>query len=296
MKTSNHLSDTELLLLQTGELSARPASNAQYHLSACDGCRLRLAELEATLGEVKSLSARAGDSNTASLRSKLIAEMPLNETGGKVSAASKQRANFLYGTLRPFAFVCLAIMGVTLVGRFVPASGHPPSRNLLSPWQASLLPSKSLTPGVTKTVGLSDLCSTQASTARVPIDDSTARKVFQEYGLPFALRKNYEVDYLITPGLGGSSDIRNLWPEPDESANWNAHVKDTLEDHLHDLVCDGKLPLATAQSEIADDWIAAYKKHFHTDKPLPGSVSLSDRMTPLHAVPKLYLAEQRRRG
>ena len=28
---------------------------------------------------------------------------------------------------------------------------------------------------------------------------------------------------------------------------WNAHVKDALENRLHELVCDGHLPLATAR-------------------------------------------------
>src|SRR5205823_4516238 len=49
---------------------------------------------------------------------------------------------------------------------------------------------------------------------------------------------------------------------------WNARVKDQIENRLHDLVCSGELDLATAQREIASDWIAAYKKYFHTDVPL----------------------------
>ncbi len=75
------------------------------------------------------------------------------------------------------------------------------------------------------------------------------------------------MDYLITPELGGANSIRNLWPEP-YSIVWNARVKDELEDRLHDLVCEGKLDLTTAQREISTDWIAAYKKYFHTDRPL----------------------------
>ena len=48
---------------------------------------------------------------------------------------------------------------------------------------------------------------------------------------------------------------------------WNAHVKDELEDRLHELVCDGELDLSTAQHDISADWILAYKKYFHTDRP-----------------------------
>jgi hypothetical protein len=49
---------------------------------------------------------------------------------------------------------------------------------------------------------------------------------------------------------------------------WNARVKDALEDRLHDLVCDGSVDLVAAQHDISSDWIAAYKKYFHTDTPL----------------------------
>jgi hypothetical protein len=33
-------------------------------------------------------------------------------------------------------------------------------------------------------------------------------------------------------------------------------------------VCSGKIDLKVAQQDIAKDWIAAYKKYFHTDQPL----------------------------
>ena len=41
-----------------------------------------------------------------------------------------------------------------------------------------------------------------------------------------------------------------------------------MEDRLHALVIRGELDLKTAQHEIATDWIAAYKKYFHTQTPL----------------------------
>ena len=72
----------------------------------------------------------------------------------------------------------------------------------------------------------------------------------------------------ITPALGGADDIHNLWPQSYGDTVWNDQVKDALEDHLRDLVCEGQLDLATAQREIATNWIAAYKKYFHTDRPL----------------------------
>ncbi|MGB6727402.1 MAG: hypothetical protein WBE74_16040, partial [Terracidiphilus sp.] len=71
----------------------------------------------------------------------------------------------------------------------------------------------------------------------------------------------YEVDYLITPGLGGDDDIRNLWPEPYHSATWNSHLKDELEERLHEMVCSDQLDLSVAQNAIASNWIAAYQKY-----------------------------------
>jgi hypothetical protein len=100
---------------------------------------------------------------------------------------------------------------------------------------------------------------------------SLQRRVFEEYGIPGAEPRAYEVDYLITPALGGADDIRNLWPQSYSSAVWNARVKDALEDRLHDLVCGGNLDLVAAQRDISSDWIAAYKKYFQTDKPLEAS-------------------------
>ena len=52
------------------------------------------------------------------------------------------------------------------------------------------------------------------------------------------------------------------------SAVWNARVKDALEEHLHEMVCAGELTLPAAQRDISKDWIATYKRYFHTDRPV----------------------------
>jgi hypothetical protein len=120
----------------------------------------------------------------------------------------------------------------------------------------------------TRRVAVSDVCSMPHEEVVGEVSTSLRQEVFQEYGIVNAHADDYEIDYLIAPGLGGVEDIHNLWPEPYRSRAWNARVKDTLEERLHELVCAGKLDLATAQHEIATDWIAAYKKYFHTDRPL----------------------------
>jgi hypothetical protein len=66
-----------------------------------------------------------------------------------------------------------------------------------------------------------------------------------------------EVDHLISLELGGSNDIKNLWPEP-YLPRPGARQKDVLENWLHKQVCSGKMPLSDAQRMIATDWYAPY--------------------------------------
>ncbi|MBN9661112.1 MAG: HNH endonuclease [Acidobacteria bacterium] len=95
-----------------------------------------------------------------------------------------------------------------------------------------------------------------------------AQRVFEEYRIANPRPRAYEVDYLISPSLGGSSELSNLWPVPYDRGIWTSKVKDALEEHLRTLVCQGDLDLPTAQREISTNWIAAYQKYFRTQKPL----------------------------
>ncbi len=92
--------------------------------------------------------------------------------------------------------------------------------------------------------------------------------VLREYGLPPSREQSFEIDFLISPGLGGAENIRNLWPEPRYHTVWNSFVKDQLEDYLHQSVREGRVNLRSAQQDIARNWIAAYQKYFHTTEPL----------------------------
>ena len=63
-----------------------------------------------------------------------------------------------------------------------------------------------------------------------------------------------EYDHLVPLELGGDpNDPRNLWIEPGASPN----PKDGVESRLHELVCEGRVPLAAAQEAIATDWTTA---------------------------------------
>jgi hypothetical protein len=73
------------------------------------------------------------------------------------------------------------------------------------------------------------------------------RQVYSLYGVrPSTQTRNgkrlrvcCEVDHLISLELGGSNDIKNLWPEP-YLPRPGARQKDVLENWLHKQVCSGK--------------------------------------------------------
>ena len=142
------------------------------------------------------------------------------------------------------------------------------AKSIVPPFERGLVPDHNLTPGATRNVTISEVCTMAHEEVIAEVSNSLRQKVLQEYGIVNSHPDDYEIDYLIAPGLGGVEEIHNLWPEPYLSAAWNAHVKDDLEEHLHQLVCAGNLDLSTAQRDITSDWIAAYKKYFHTDRPL----------------------------
>ena len=73
--------------------------------------------------------------------------------------------------------------------------------------------------------------------------------------------RDFEEDHLIPLSIGGNpTDMANLWPQP-RNVEFGADQKDQLELKLWYLVCHGQLPLATAQHDIATNWIEAYKKY-----------------------------------
>ena len=96
-------------------------------------------------------------------------------------------------------------------------------------------------------------------TVRPPTDYTNALKLEQmrEYG-ETGSPADYQEDHLISLELGGSNSIANLWPEAAD-ANPGFHEKDRVENYLHKQVCDGAISLATAQYEIAHDWVAVYQ-------------------------------------
>ena len=244
-----HLSDEELVLAADGELNPRQDARVRAHLTACWQCRTRLRGLEGAISDFVHLHSATLDPQVPPVRaSRALLKAQLAEIA---SQTGTRRAWFL--SARWPALVGLAALALLAVYLVTPKRGE------------LAVPSQKLTPGAVRNVAKAEVCSANVQAFVVPA--ALQRRVFEEYGIRNVSLGAYEVDYLITPELGGAADIRNLWPEPYSATVWNAHVKDQLEDRLHEMVCNGQLDLATAQRDISTNWIAAYKKYFHTDLP-----------------------------
>lgn len=256
MSREFHLSDQELVMAVDGELSARDSRRVESHLEACWSCRARRQELESAISEFVRFERESVDGHIPSsdgpralLKARLaeLAKSERKQNPGRLSWAV-------------VVIAALVVAGVTGSALFRLSQRHAARSDEVT------VPNPSFTPGATVLWSQQEVCrETSANNKMVPI--AIQRRVFDEYGIRTADPGAYELDYLITPALGGADDIHNLWPESNRAKLWNARAKDALEDHLRGLVCGGQLDLATAQREIAGGWIEAYKKYFHTDRP-----------------------------
>ncbi len=254
-----HVSDRELLLAADRELTPARERRLRRHLSACPDCTARADGIQqdpfGTLADAGSGAAAPlppAAPARARLRMRLAAVAREDATPGAVA----------WG--RAAACALLAVVAGLAWTMVRPGQPVPDAPTMAG--GVLLLPRGDLTPGLALPVAAADLCGAERVVAR-PVAHAVQRDVFDRYGADFARAREYELDHLITPELGGASDARNLWPQPFGRTIWNAYVKDELELHLHQLVCEGTLDLASAQRELAVDWIAAYKQRFQTERP-----------------------------
>ncbi|MGH9109096.1 MAG: hypothetical protein ACRDY3_06475 [Acidimicrobiales bacterium] len=134
------------------------------------------------------------------------------------------------------------------------------------------LPDPGCTPGAVDTaVTQADIGSTicrsgYTSSVRPPesLTEPAKYRSMAAYGSPGSVSE-YELDHLVPLELGGSSDVRNLWAEPDAGSpsqfdstdGFGINAKDGVEDRLRSAVCSGQSTLAAAQQAIATDWTTA---------------------------------------
>jgi hypothetical protein len=260
---TGHLTDEELLLAADEELDSRQAENVQQHLLSCPECRARAKDLKASIAEFVHLH-----------HALLNVQMPpIEGSRRQLKAQLSELANTSvrkrWWQIEQFALATVAIL---IVIGFVAGWQHRLAQQLPETAQLARdpsLPNPILTPGSYRSIRLQDVCRTQPYEQARVTSLSLKQQVLREYGMPGAAVSDHEIDFLVIPELGGTENIQNLWPEPYASTVWNARVKDELEERLHQMVCAQQVDLQTAQRDIATDWISAYKKYFHTDKPLP---------------------------
>ncbi len=270
----SHPADQDLLLAADGELPPRRAEELRIHLAACWNCRARMAEIESTIADFARAHRQALDARLPPIAGpRALLRAQLCQLSSQPQANSwRSFLGFMFGlasSRRATMFACTAVLIAGAAWAIL--LRHPVrwrSHSAAIAFEQGAEPNRNLTPGATRRVVISDVCSRAHEDVVREVSTSLRQEVFQEYGIVNPRADDYEIDYLIAPGLGGAEDIHNLWPESYSSRTWNAHVKDALEERLHEMVCSGAVDLSTAQSEIATDWISAYKKYFHTDKPL----------------------------
>lgn len=269
---SSHLSDADLLLLLDGEPRAEAGRRARAHLTVCAPCLERWQALSAFDGRVRDMDLDgAWVASVRHERERTRLEQQLTDAAPRVRRWAGLQAQVARPLGVAAALLLLAMASLTLLT--VPGPSTPLVVNVGSDVEPGALPLRHLTPGATMTVPAAELCRViPLEPAPIPADIRTS--VLRAYGMEHLADHEYELDYLVTPDLGGSPEPRNLWPEPYGFRVWNARVKDELESLLPQLVCEGKVDLATAQHDIASNWIAAYKKYFNTDRP----VRLSSRV------------------
>jgi ribosomal protein L24E len=124
-----------------------------------------------------------------------------------------------------------------------------------------VLPDPTCTPGaintaVTQADIRSTICTTgYTDTVRPPVSitEPAKYKSMSAYNSTGSATL-YEYDHLVPLELGGSSDVRNLWPEPHAGGSY---TKDGVEGRLNAVVCSGQVTLAAAQQAIAANWTTA---------------------------------------
>ena len=124
------------------------------------------------------------------------------------------------------------------------------------------LPDPVCNPGAIRTTDLQSICHGGSTKQFRPTSEyTTALKKIQMvwYGMTGLLTKDVEEDHLISLELGGHpTSPLNLWPEP-WKGDYNAHIKDFVENRTHKLVCAGKMDIVEAQDRIASDWVSLGK-------------------------------------
>jgi hypothetical protein len=157
---------------------------------------------------------------------------------------------------RSFVLVAVAVSVAAISGATAVASDEGSAttqRQTLAP-----LPDPTLTPGasdprVTQDDIQQTICRPGYTKGVRGLSRRIEDAVVAEYHVGSKDRGKYKIDALIPLDLGGSTSLKDLWPEP-RAGRLGSRAKDHVENALHVAVCDGEVTLADAQRSIAADW------------------------------------------
>jgi hypothetical protein len=153
------------------------------------------------------------------------------------------------------------LLAISLIlGLLVGSPGYALAQAQYRSFGGVVLPDPEFTPGnLFGDLSMGEMCTAGTAADRRDVPDRVKRAVYALYRVQPRPGVCCEVDHLIALSLGGSNDMRNLWPQPYEPRP-GAHEKDVLENFLHRAVCSQAMKLGAAQRAIATNWIQAYRQ------------------------------------
>ena len=154
-------------------------------------------------------------------------------------------------------WAAIAALLIVLVGGLAGACASTPPPAAIG---SAVMPDPTLTPGGVASTDINEICTSGYARRSRDVSTGTKNAVYAEYHVATHRPGDYEVDHLVPLGIGGSNDIKNLWPQPTDPRPGRLE-KDDLEDELHKRICDRSVDVRTAQRDVAADWVAAYRKY-----------------------------------
>lgn len=130
-----------------------------------------------------------------------------------------------------------------------PAAPEPPPGFEAGPLRFGSAPDRSLTPGVLCTERDRDFDEhrypERIAHCRRRLSQDEKKAVARRYGVPWEEHSLYQFDHLLSLCLGGSNDLRNIWPMPYA----DARAKARLEAELCGRLSRGELTQRAAVAE-----------------------------------------------
>jgi hypothetical protein len=88
-----------------------------------------------------------------------------------------------------------------------------------------------------KTATNKQICGRIFPTSTGNISETTKSMIYNSYNHSSYTPGQYEINHLMSLGLGGSNELANLFPEP-ASPRTGFHEKDLVKNYLHNRVCE----------------------------------------------------------